>query len=246
MFVSPWKCHYCFQPSQRESEMILRPWLFFILIDNFAISSAAASQDCITENESLIQTIVQSLLVLLTSPDLICVVSCWSWNEKLEMRWNRFLVVCWTRDKDKTTATWNFIHLLFYQQSHYQMVWIVPHHIIEWVKIFLSGFVLNYLNSLSLYITADTEPVKVELYYESLCPGCRNFINTMLFPTFDKLRDTGVMEVELVPYGNAHQSQNPDGTWSFTCQHDAPECKVWESKRERVTELMSSSSRVIW
>jgi len=73
-------------------------------------------------------------------------------------------------------------------------------------------------------ISMDDSPVKVELFYESLCPGCRHFITTMLYPTFDKLRDTGVMEVVMYPYGNAKQAQNPDGSWNFTCQHDVPEC----------------------
>ena len=33
--------------------------------------------------------------------------------------------------------------------------------------------------------------MRVELYYESLCPGCRNFLTTGLYPAWDKLRDTG-------------------------------------------------------
>jgi len=79
-------------------------------------------------------------------------------------------------------------------------------------------------NDDTLVISVDASPVKVELFYESLCPGCRHFITTMLYPTFDKLRDTGVMQVAMYPYGNAKQAQNPDGSWNFTCQHDAPEC----------------------
>lgn len=38
-------------------------------------------------------------------------------------------------------------------------------------------------------------PVLVELYYESFCPGCRAFLTGMLYPAYDKLKDTGVMEV---------------------------------------------------
>jgi hypothetical protein len=37
--------------------------------------------------------------------------------------------------------------------------------------------------------------VSVELYYESLCGGCRYFVETQLFPTFFKLRDTGILKV---------------------------------------------------
>ena len=88
----------------------------------------------------------------------------------------------------------------------------------------VSGFVLDLHYSTSRLVTMDDTPVLVELYYESLCPGCRNFISTMLFPTFDKLRDTGIVKFGLFPYGNAGQTQNKDGSWNITCQHGPEEC----------------------
>ena len=57
------------------------------------------------------------------------------------------------------------------------------------------SYVLDVDNSNSLVITVDPEPVLVELYYESLCPGCRQFITSMLGPTWDLMRDTGTMQV---------------------------------------------------
>ena len=86
------------------------------------------------------------------------------------------------------------------------------------------SFVLDIDNSNSLVITADPEPVLVELYYESLCPGCRQFITSMLSPTWDLMKDTGTMQVAVYPYGNANQTQNPDGSWMFSCQHGDKEC----------------------
>ncbi|XP_028328681.1 gamma-interferon-inducible lysosomal thiol reductase [Gouania willdenowi] len=67
--------------------------------------------------------------------------------------------------------------------------------------------------------TADK--VQVELYYESLCPGCRLFITGQLFPTWLMLQD--IMEVTLVPYGNAMETF--DGKkYIYKCQHGPQEC----------------------
>lgn len=74
----------------------------------------------------------------------------------------------------------------------------------------------NFTRSLQ---TAD--PVQVDLYYESLCPGCRGFLTGMLFPTWIMLAD--IMTVNLVPYGNA--KERPDGQkYTYECQHGKEEC----------------------
>jgi len=88
----------------------------------------------------------------------------------------------------------------------------------------VSSYVISDDISESIIIGVDDSPVLVELYYESFCPGCRHFITTMLYPTFDKLRDAGIMKVAIYPYGNAHESKNPDGSWKFDCQHGEKEC----------------------
>jgi interferon gamma-inducible protein 30 len=57
------------------------------------------------------------------------------------------------------------------------------------------------------------EKVKVELYSESLCPYCANFIINYLNPFFNNgLID--IVELRIIPYGNAHI--HADG--SLTCQ----------------------------
>lgn len=50
--------------------------------------------------------------------------------------------------------------------------------------------------------------VEIALYYESLCGGCRQFIETQFYPTFQKVGQ--IMEVILVPYGNAQESRYGD------------------------------------
>jgi interferon gamma-inducible protein 30 len=62
-------------------------------------------------------------------------------------------------------------------------------------------------------------PVAVELYFESLCPGCREFIFDTLHPVFYELSD--IMRLSLYPYGNARI--NPRNG-AVTCQHGVKEC----------------------
>jgi hypothetical protein len=74
------------------------------------------------------------------------------------------------------------------------------------------------------YKSKAPSPIKIDLYYEGLCPGCREFISDQLWPTWNKLgaEDNEIMEVGLFPYGNAHEKKRPQNakmgihmsTWS--------------------------------
>jgi len=66
-------------------------------------------------------------------------------------------------------------------------------------------------------------PIEITLYYESYCPGCREFITTQWYPTYKKLKGTGVLKLELVPYGNA-QEYKKGSKYIFYCQHGNKEC----------------------
>jgi interferon gamma-inducible protein 30 len=64
------------------------------------------------------------------------------------------------------------------------------------------------------------EKVKVELYSESLCPYCAQFIVNYLNPFFNNgLID--IVELRIIPYGNAHVV---DG--KLVCQHGPDECEL--------------------
>ena len=75
----------------------------------------------------------------------------------------------------------------------------------------------------SLTPDAGTGPVNFTLYYESLCNGCRAMIASQIYPTYLALGES-VMNLTLVPYGNAKEKKTIFGHWKFECQHGEEEC----------------------
>mmetsp|Transcript_35827 Transcript_35827/g.93385 ORF Transcript_35827/g.93385 Transcript_35827/m.93385 type:complete len:206 (-) Transcript_35827:204-821(-) len=61
------------------------------------------------------------------------------------------------------------------------------------------------------------DKVAVNLYFESYCPGCRDFITSELPSAIASVGD--IMTVSFFPYGNAKEQ---DG--QIVCQHGADEC----------------------
>jgi len=66
-------------------------------------------------------------------------------------------------------------------------------------------------------------PVKLDLYYEVLCGGCRDMILEQIYPVSQKLGDE-VLQVNFFPYGNAQTIKHKNGSISFECQHGPQEC----------------------
>ncbi|KAI3924501.1 hypothetical protein MKW98_032702 [Papaver atlanticum] len=67
--------------------------------------------------------------------------------------------------------------------------------------------------------SASDEKVSLSLYYETFCPGCSEFIVHEL-PKIFKNRLIDIVDLNLVPYGNANLLKN--GT--IICQHGPFEC----------------------
>ncbi|KVI03738.1 Gamma interferon inducible lysosomal thiol reductase GILT [Cynara cardunculus var. scolymus] len=51
------------------------------------------------------------------------------------------------------------------------------------------------------------EKVKLDVYYEALCPSCENFIVNYLYKIFDN-GVISIVDLKLSPYGNAKISSN--------------------------------------
>jgi len=66
--------------------------------------------------------------------------------------------------------------------------------------------------------------VQVTLYFETLCPGCQDFIVNHLQPALPAIG--AIADIHLLPYGNAHTSAS-----GVKCQHGAGECvgNIWEN-----------------
>jgi interferon gamma-inducible protein 30 len=70
--------------------------------------------------------------------------------------------------------------------------------------------------------------VNIKAYTESLWPYCIDFITgdaTRALKAFGA-GNSSIMEIALFPYGNAQESSNGDGTYSYQCQHGPDECTV--------------------
>lgn len=67
------------------------------------------------------------------------------------------------------------------------------------MKLFICSILFLFL--LLVQGQNDSDKVKVSLYYEALCPDCRDFFHDQLWPAYSKL--SAIMSVDLIPYGNA-------------------------------------------
>ena len=61
------------------------------------------------------------------------------------------------------------------------------------------------------------------LYYETLCPDCRQFMTTELYKAYQSVLD--IVNITVVPYGNARETyDSTNQTYQFVCQHGPEEC----------------------
>mmetsp|Transcript_32750 Transcript_32750/g.48498 ORF Transcript_32750/g.48498 Transcript_32750/m.48498 type:complete len:255 (+) Transcript_32750:118-882(+) len=81
------------------------------------------------------------------------------------------------------------------------------------------------LSALSAGTIFADDKVKVELYYESQCPGCRDLITKSFHDAFTTEGFLKMADVTFVPFGNARESDGENGAlFTYDCQHGPSEC----------------------
>eukprot|EP00915_Cephaloidophora_sp_WS-2016_P006789 GHVH01009156.1.p1 GENE.GHVH01009156.1~~GHVH01009156.1.p1 ORF type:complete len:244 (-),score=31.43 GHVH01009156.1:57-707(-) len=81
--------------------------------------------------------------------------------------------------------------------------------------------VLSYSNGQPMN-SRKINAVKVQLYYESLCPYCQSFIVDTLQPLAKKTDVWEHVDFNFIPFGNVR----PDVNGELQCQHGANECYI--------------------
>ncbi|KAL4508463.1 hypothetical protein ABPG72_003767 [Tetrahymena utriculariae] len=84
--------------------------------------------------------------------------------------------------------------------------------------------IIILLVALCAFASAQAAPgsrIKYEMYIESLCPDCMNFIEKSVTPAINVQNFLEIADLTFYPYGNAKRDAQ---TGAVTCQHGANEC----------------------
>lgn len=94
-------------------------------------------------------------------------------------------------------------------------------HIISLLLVFhiLIGISLTPISAAVNRRAAEKKPIKLSVFYETLCPDSKRFFLKQLVPNIGKIEK--FVELELVPFGHARILS----ATKMTCQHGARECE---------------------
>lgn len=90
-----------------------------------------------------------------------------------------------------------------------------------WLTVALLLALVQVPQCVGLTSSGEDGRVLVEMYSESLCPYCKNFIVNYLSKFFENGL-INIVELRIIPYGNAHIHEGG----SIVCQHGEDECRL--------------------
>lgn len=73
------------------------------------------------------------------------------------------------------------------------------------------------------YASEDSDPVRLAVFFESLCPDSIRFMEDQLYPTWNNVPE--IMDVDLNAYGFITETPLTGGGYKFECQHGPDECE---------------------
>jgi len=92
------------------------------------------------------------------------------------------------------------------------------------MKIYFYSTICILLTIISLSSCQKHVP-KIQVYIESLCPDCVNFITQSFKDFLEKISKPNLADIEFIPFGNAKEKYNEETKkWDFECQHKENEC----------------------
>uniref|UniRef100_A0A0K0EVG9 Gamma interferon inducible lysosomal thiol reductase GILT n=1 Tax=Strongyloides venezuelensis TaxID=75913 RepID=A0A0K0EVG9_STRVS len=83
---------------------------------------------------------------------------------------------------------------------------------------------LKEVNTLNDNSIKSGNKVLVSVYMEAQCPDTTNFIQTHLLTTWEHLGSTGMLDIQIVPFGKARCEAFGDNDYKCECQHGEAEC----------------------
>ena len=86
----------------------------------------------------------------------------------------------------------------------------------------MSKYFLFFI-SLLFFSQSYADKIKIEMFTESLCPDCMDFLTSSFKTAFNTKDIEFLAEFHIYPYGNAHQTF-VENKWKFQCQHGDIEC----------------------
>jgi len=84
------------------------------------------------------------------------------------------------------------------------------------------SFLYYCQNVIKCQQNSTSNTVKIDVYYETLCPDSIQFIRQKLYPTFGKIGE--IMDINLIPYGKAEHTQYREDVEIY-CHHGSKECE---------------------
>jgi len=82
------------------------------------------------------------------------------------------------------------------------------------------------ISLLVVFTAVSAQQIQIELFTESLCPDCIQFVTTSLASAINATDLFTMANITIYPYGNAFERQSTTSTtdWIYTCQHGPTEC----------------------